>query len=230
MLRCASVKLEKSTAMANPAKRDHALESNRQMKTLRSLPRAMFTGALGFGLVSLCVFATVAFCERWMYTHLGTLGAYLVWTALFILLGGAVLGSLVVGRWRLPKFCLLFGVAFFAYAAGWTFAYFILRGGVGEWAGSLIGSILMAMIFAVGFGAARSVFKLSCVLFVANSCGYFLGSALNDYAGGRRGMLLWGIIYGLFLGAGIGAVLQLSQVEDQPLTAKSPGAPRNRKQ
>ena len=67
------------------------------------------------------------------------------------------------------------------------------------------------MVFAVGFGAARSVLKLSCVLFVANSCGYFLGSALNDYAGGRRGMLLWGIIYGLFLGAGIGAVLQLLQ-------------------
>jgi len=197
--------------MTNPAKRDHALESNRQMKTLPSLTRAVFTGAVGFGLVSLCVFATVAFGERWMYTHLSMLGAYLVWTAFFILLGGAVFGSLVVGRWRLPKFYLLFGVAFFAYAAGWMFAYFILRGGGGEWAGSLIGSILMATVFAVGFGAARSTVKTSCVLFVANSCGYFLGSALNDYAGGRSGMLLWGIIYGLFLGAGIGAVLQLLQ-------------------
>ena len=69
---------------------------------LPSLVRSLLTGGLGFGLVSLCVFATVAFGERWMYEHLGLLGAYLAWTALFILLGGGVLGSLVVGRWRLP--------------------------------------------------------------------------------------------------------------------------------
>ena len=46
-----------------------------------------------------------------MYTRLTVFGAYLAWTALFILLGGAVLGSLVVTRWRLPKFYLLFGLA-----------------------------------------------------------------------------------------------------------------------
>ena len=74
---------------------------------LPSLVRSLLTGGLGFGLVSLCVFATVAFGERWMYEHLGLLGAYLAWTALFILLGGGVLGSLVVGRWRLPRFYLL---------------------------------------------------------------------------------------------------------------------------
>ena len=52
----------------------------------------------------------------------------------------------------------------------------------------------------------------SIVLFIANSAGYFLGSAINDYLGGRPGMLLWGIIYGLFLGAGIGALLHLLQI------------------
>ena len=61
-----------------------------------SLRRSLLMGGLGFGLVSLCVFATVAFAERWMYTRLGLFGAYLTWTALFILLGGGVLGSLVV--------------------------------------------------------------------------------------------------------------------------------------
>ena len=95
---------------------------------LPSLVRSLLTGGLGFGLVSLCVFATVAFGERWMYEHLGLLGAYLAWTALFILLGGGVLGSLVVGRWRLPRFYLLFGLAFFAYAAGWVGTYFIFGG------------------------------------------------------------------------------------------------------
>lgn len=178
-----------------------------------SLRRAIVTGGLGFGLVSLCVFATVAFGERWMYTQLGILGAYLAWTALFILLGGAVLGSLVVGRWRLPKFYLLYGVAFFVYSAGWVGAYFSLPGPAGEWLGSLAGSILMALAFAIGFGAIRSAVKLSALLFAANSLGYFLGSALNNYLGGRSGMLTWGIVYGLFLGAGIGAVLQLAQTE-----------------
>ena len=176
-----------------------------------SLQRSLVIGAVGFGVVSLCVFATVAFAEAWMYTRLGVLGAYLVWTALFILLGGAVLGSLVVDRWRLPKFYLLFALAFFCYAAGWTLAYFTLRGVAGEWIGSLAGSVLMALVFALGFRVTRSVLKFSALLFIANSLGYFLGAALLYSLGGKSGMLLFGIVYGLCLGAGIGAVLHLAQ-------------------
>lgn len=176
-----------------------------------SLKRSLLTGGAGFALASLCVFATVAFAERWMYTHLGLFGAYLAWTALFILLGGGVLGSLVVGIWRLPRFYLLFGLAFFAYAAGWVGAYFLLRGPAGEWVGSLAGSLLMGSVLALGLGAMRSALQLSAVLFVANSAGYFLGSALNDTVGGRAGMLLWGAAYGLCLGAGLGAVIHLAQ-------------------
>lgn len=176
-----------------------------------SLGRSLLVGGLGFCLVSLCVFATVAFAERWMYARLGLFGAYLAWTALFILLGGGVMGSLVVGRWRLPRFYLPFGLAFLAYAAGWVGAYFVLRGVVGEWVGSLTGSLLMGLVLATGFGAARAALNLSAMLFVANSAGYFLGSALNDAVGGRAGMLLWGCVYGLCLGAGLGAVLHLAQ-------------------
>lgn len=179
-----------------------------------SLGRSLLTGAIGFGVVSLCVFATVAFGERWMYRNLGLGGAYLAWTIMFVLLGGAVLGSLVVGRWRLPKFYLLYGLAFFAYAAGWTAAYFILRGVAGEWVGSLAGSVLMAVVFASGFRRLGATLKFSLVLFIANSTGYFLGSALNDYFRGTSGMLLWGVAYGLFLGAGIGAVLHYAQAEE----------------
>ena len=179
---------------------------------MRSLQSAVLRGALGFAVVSLCVFATVAFAERWMYTHLTQLGAYLAWTILFIAIGGGVLGSLVTGRWRLPKFYLLFGLAFFLYAAAWVFAYSKLRGSAGEWAGSLAGSILMALVFAAGFGMIRSTLKFAAILFVANSIGYFLGSALNDYFGGPTGMLLWGAAYGAFLGAALGAILHLAQV------------------
>lgn len=176
-----------------------------------SLAKSLLVGAVGFGIVSLCVFATVAFGERWMYQNLGLGGAYLAWTIMFILLGGAVLGSLVAGRWRLPKFYLLYGLAFFAYAVGWVAAYFTMRGVAGEWVGSLAGSVLMALVFAAGFGRLRAVVKFAIILFIANSIGYFLGSALNDSLRGASGMLLWGAAYGLFLGAGIGAVLHYAQ-------------------
>ena len=178
-----------------------------------SLAYSLLSGGLGFGVVSLVVFATVAFAERWMYTNLGVVGAYLAWIALFIVLGGGVLGSLVVGRWQLPKFYLLFGLAFFAYAAGWVVAYFAFRGVLGEWLGSFAGSLLMGSTLAAGFGVASSAPKLSIVLFAANSVGYFLGSALNDSVGGSPGMLLWGTAYGVCFGAGLGAVLYLAQTQ-----------------
>jgi hypothetical protein len=190
-----------------------------QYQNLPSLARSIGTGAVGFSLVSLCVFATVAFGERWMYQTLGLAGAYLTWTLLFILLSGAVFGSLiVVGRWRLPRFYVLFGLAFFTYAAGWMVAYFILRDTAGELVGSLAGSVLMAVVFAVGFGSLGSSVKLSAILFVTNAVGYFLGSALNNSFGGRVGMLLWGLAYGLFFGAGIGAALQVVQRQRQTET------------
>ena len=182
---------------------------------LPSLSRAIATGAVGFGVVSLCVFATVAFAERWMYRTFSELGAYLVWTVLFILLGGAVFGSLVVIRWRLPRFYLLFGLAFFAYAVGWVIAYFTLRGTAGEVAGSVVGSVLMAIVFAAGFGSLRSTVKLSAVLFVSNFLGYFFGAAILDSLRSQTGMLLFGVVYGVFFGAGIGAVLHMVQQEQQ---------------
>lgn len=188
-----------------------AQASSQQSNAVPSLSRALLTGGLGFCIVSLCVFATVAFAERWMYAQLGLLGAYLAWTILFILLGGAVLGQLVVGYWRLPKFYLLFGAAFFAYAVGWVAAYFLLRSAAGEWVGSLAGSLLMVLVLAAGFRVMRSALKLFVMLFAANSVGYFLGSALNERISGKAGMLLWGAMFGLCLGAGLGAVLHFAQ-------------------
>ncbi|MES2463699.1 MAG: hypothetical protein V4671_24275, partial [Armatimonadota bacterium] len=140
---------------------------------------SVLAASAGFGLASLCVFATVAFAERWMYQRLGMTGAYLAWTTLFILLGGTALRPLVRSV-PAGRFYLIFALGFFVYAVGWIGAYFTLRGTVGEWAGSLVGSMLMAFIFAAGFRARHSALRLAVVLFIANSVGYFAGSAVNN--------------------------------------------------
>ena len=184
---------------------------------LSSLTRSIATGAIGFAVVSLCVFATVAFAERWMYQNLGVTGAYLAWTVLFIVLSGAVFGSLVIVRWRLPRFYLLWALAFFAYAAAWMLAYFNVPRTAGELIGAIAGSILMAVVLALGFGSLRSIVKLSAVLFVSNSLGYFLGAALFQSLNAPTGMLLFGVVYGLFFGAGIGAALHLVQADTSKL-------------
>src|ERR1051326_4659047 len=106
-----------------------------------SLARSIAIGAVGFGVVSLCVFATVAFGEEWMYRTLGSLGSYLTWALLFVVLSGVVFESIVVVRGRLPSFYLLWAIAFFAYAAAWMAAYFTLGRTTGEFLGSLVGSI-----------------------------------------------------------------------------------------
>ena len=181
-------------------------------KTVPSLARSITTGAIGFGVVSLCVFATVAFGEEWMYRTLGSFGAYVTWALLFVVLSGVVFESLVVVRGRLPSFYLLWAIAFFAYALAWMGAYFTLGRTTGEFLGSLVGSVLMAVVLAAGFGARGATWKISLVLFVANDIGYFLGSGLFDANPTSTGMLLFGAVYGVFFGAGIGAALRMVQL------------------
>ncbi len=187
------------------------IQQNKGRFTIPTFARSLLIGSFGFCFASLCVFATVAFAERWMYQKLGIGGAYLVWIILFIFLGGTLLSPLVIGpdRWR--RFLLLFGVAFLFYSVGWVSSYFILRGSAGEWVGSLVGSILMALIISLAFGVIKTFFMQAALLFIANSAGYFLGGLLDYSIRGKTGMLLWGVIYGLCLGAGLGSSLYLAQ-------------------
>jgi hypothetical protein len=182
---------------------------------LASLQRSILIGSLGFCLASVAVFATVAFAERWMYATLGLYGAYLIWTVLFIVLGGGVLYLLVKTTMSVAKFYAIFCSAFFFYAVGWVVAYFMLRDGLGEWVASLAGSVLMALAFAIGFKTPPLLLRLAAILIAANSAGYFLGSWLNNTVRGSTGMLLWGAAYGLFLGAGLGASLYFAQTASQ---------------
>lgn len=197
--------------------------SRRSTERIRflTLTQSLILGSLGFCFVSLAVFATVAFGERWMYTRLGLYGAYTVWAALFILIGGAVLSLLVAGPARLARFYLLFSVAFFLYAAGWVAAYFTSPNAVGEWLGSLIGTALLSLVLAWAFGAMSAFLKIALVMFVTHSAGYFAGSFLNNALGGKAGMMMWGAAYGLGMGIGFGYGLYEAQSEVRVILSRS---------
>ena len=162
-------------------------------------------------MASLCVFGTVAIAQDWMYSYLGVTAAYIVWIVLFIVLGGIALSSLVVDTRRRSRFYVMFGVAFFVYGISWMAAYFTFKNAVGEWLGSFVGSVCMALVFAAWFGVPRSAPLFGALLFVANSIGYFLGSLLFYSFSHDVGLLVWGPFYGFFLGAGLGTVLYLAQ-------------------
>jgi hypothetical protein len=176
-----------------------------------SLKRFILTGGVSFSIASLCVFATVAIAQDWMYRRLGVTLAYIVWIVLFILLGGRALNPLVVDTSRRSRFYVMFGVAFFAYGISWMAAYFTFKNAVGEWLGSLVGSVCLALVFAAWFGVLRSAPLFGALLFVANSVAYFLGSLLFYSFSHDVGLLVWGPFYGFCLGAGLGGVLYLAQ-------------------
>jgi hypothetical protein len=56
------------------------MRHGKRNNSIPSLSRSVLIGGVGFCFASLCVFATVAFAERWMYRNLGLGGAYAVWT------------------------------------------------------------------------------------------------------------------------------------------------------
>jgi hypothetical protein len=89
--------------------------------------------------------------------------------------------------------------------------YFNLGSTKGEAVGSLVGPIFMALVLAAGFRSLSSTVKLSALLFVSNFFGYFPGVTLFDSLSEPTGMLLVGVVYGLFFGAGIGVALQFVQ-------------------
>ena len=200
------------------------VESTAAATRLPTLKQSLCYGSVGFCVASIAVFAIVGCGRPWMYRYLGALGPYLVATFLFIVLAGGILSRLVVGPGRLLHFYLLFGVAFFSYAAGWVIAYLTLRNPLGELLGSVAGSCLMALVLAAAFKANNSLPKLIPVLFLASSAGYFLGRLFHIAISGTVGMILFGASYGLGFGAGLGYALFLVQEPIRRYLIASPHA------
>ena len=164
-------------------------------------------GSVYFGIVSMLVFATVAFGELWMYRNLTLWGAYFVWTLLFLGLGGVSFLPLIEPGTYRRRFPARFAIGFLGYALIWCCAYFLQPNTRGECVGCGVGSIVLAMVLNPPGMGRGGQFQCAGSLCVFSVLGYFAGAWANAAAGGPMGMLLWGVAFGLGTGAGIGLIL-----------------------
>jgi hypothetical protein len=92
-----------------------------------------------------------------------------------------------------------------------------LKSGLGEWLGSFVGCAVFGWVLGRMLGSTNDLLKVVIVLFIGHSAGYFLGSVFYMSKGTREFLsgfskqqiaiirpLMWGLLYGLGFGAGIG--------------------------
>ena len=187
------------------------LRSSTEQTPIPTLAQSLLQGSLGFCLVSVMAFAVWALAGKRLSQNLGEAGFYAVCALVFIGLAGIELHKLVIGPRTLGRFYALFAAGFGAYAVAWCLAWFLVRGKAGEWLGSLAGSAVFAMVLTSAFSASGSFIRVSVGLFITHSAGYFTGEWIHASSGGRPGMLLWGVAYGLGFGAGLGYALYVCQ-------------------
>lgn len=199
-----------------------------------SLGASLLRGTLGFTLVSVAGFVPWAITGKWLRAHIGEAGVYLTCMEVFIVLAGLFLHRLIIGPGSLGRFYKLFGAAFFAYAMAWIAGWMSLRGDAGSLAGLLAGTAIMGWMFVRAFDAQREAAKIIAVLFVLNTIGYFIGGWFEAALPALRepfslgltratlltlGKLMWGVCYGLGLGAGLGLAFHLCQTRARALLA-----------
>ena len=171
----------------------------------------MAGGALGFGSVSVLVFACWAYAGRWFCSHVGEAGAYLALAAIFVVGSGGLSGRWVIGAGSGRRFFCGFAFVFMAYSVAWMAPWFASPHRFGEIFGALVGVAAFGACLCRMFDAWRAWSSMMVGLAVGNLAGYFLGGALHDLYGGNAGKLLCGLSYGPGFGAGTGHALHAVQ-------------------
>jgi len=180
---------------------------------------ALLRGSLAFGLISVAAFAVWALGGSWFKDHGGDPGMYAGVAAVFVVLAGATMHPLVQGPRRLARFYVVFVPAFLAYTTAWCAIYFKLGRGLGEWLASAGGTVAFAVAACLILGNPRAIPKAAIALCIGHSLGYFLGGPIHyNMTGnlGTLGRLLWGLVYGLGFGAGIGYCFLAAQERRRP--------------
>lgn len=161
--------------------------------------------AFAFALTGVAGFSLWAFAGR----RLGETLLYLAITAVFLVLPALLTKGLLPGPRPRLRFSKVFFPAFIAYAAVWCLAWFSLKSKTGEWLGSAGGCAAFALVSALFLGGWARLPGAFLMLFLAHSAGYFAGdqvfAALKH---SQTSMLLWGLLYGAGLGAGVGWVFR----------------------
>jgi len=191
---------------------------------------SLLHGIIGFTLLSVAGFAPWAVAGRWFHRNIGEGGLYGTCALVFIGLSGPLLHRLILGPGSLMRFYKLFGIAFAAYSILWIAGWMTLRGHPGSVVGLLAGTAAMGWILAIAFDAPGRTTKIVAALFVLNSIGYFAGGWIEGGVAGVKQLslfgsvwtkpaqimlakLLWGVSYGIGLGAGLGIAFYLCQTE-----------------
>ena len=183
----------------------------------RRLLISMVRGGLGFAAVSTAAFAVWVFGGGWFHSHGGELAMYGGCCAVFLLLSGLLLHPLLEGQGRIWRFYRIFIPAFLAYAIAWCGGWFWWGAGVGEWIGSLAGTLAFTMVMAAMLKGWRRWWLSALVMFVGHSAGYFGGAEVcNQSLHSKGSELVWGLLYGLGFGAGIGYAFALMQRPCEP--------------
>lgn len=163
--------------------------------------KAVLRGTLGFAAVSLAAYSVWAFAGGWFKSEAALYSSIAL---AFVALSGVALHPLAGS---LPRFYKSFVPAFLAYAAVWCLAWFTLHSRLGEWLGSLGGSVAFAVVAGLILGKPRASLQAAAVLFFAHSVGYFMGADFYEGVKPQARTLArlgWGLFHGLGFGAGIG--------------------------
>lgn len=190
---------------------DRARSAGSSIPTIGS---SVVGGMIGFTLVSVAGFVPWAVFGRWFHQHGGEAVMYAACAVVFIALTGPLLHQLIVGPGSMARFYKLFGLAFTVYSVAWIAGWMKLHGHVGSAVGLLAGTALMGCMLAAAFDAWHALAKVIAALFLLNSAGYFLGGVVEGALIEQHrltAMLLWGVFYGLGLGAGLGLAFYFCQ-------------------
>ncbi|HLF94157.1 MAG TPA: hypothetical protein VJB14_11910 [Planctomycetota bacterium] len=192
-----------------------------------TLGASLLRGIVGFTIVSVAGFAPWALTGGWVRKAVGEAGMYAACAVVFIGLTGPLLHRLILGPGSLARFYKLFGVAFAAYSVAWIAGWMALGGHKGSLAGLFAGTAVMGTILAAAFGSRSAALPSIAALFVLNSAGYFVGGWV-EAAVARSGplplaMTLWGVCYGIGLGAGLGLAFHLCQADHRMRPAAGSG-------
>lgn len=191
-----------------------------------SLGASLARGMAGFTLVSVAGFVPWAVFGGWFHQRGGEAGMYAACAIVFLVLTGPLLHKLIIGPGSMARFYKLFGPAFTLYSVAWIVGWMSLRGHPGSVVGLLAGTIIMGVMMAAAFDAWGAVVKVIAALFLLNSAGYFIGGIVEGALIKRHAltaMLMWGVFYGIGLGAGLGLAFHFCQERARALLGKQGG-------